>query len=88
VDGSRIPVEQGLGTVAREVEFRGSIDGTWPVETARLLIRQDQRNALFVMDTPFAFMGLGPTNLAPMRMRKGEKLRETYEIVVADGPDA
>jgi hypothetical protein len=88
LDGKKTAFEEGLGTVAREVEFRGSIDGTWPVETAGLRIRQAQGNALFVLNTPFAFMGLGPTNLAPMRMRAGETLRETYEIAVSDGPTA
>jgi hypothetical protein len=86
VDGRQVPVEQGLGIIAHEVQFRGSIDETWPVETASLRIRQAQRNALFVLDTPFAYIGFGPTNLAPMRLRKGEELCETYEIEVSDEP--
>ena len=65
-----------------EVAFRGSIDGTRPVRTAGVRFRQAQRDALFAIDSPFASLRLGPTNFAPLRLRKGGEPAAEYAIIV------
>ncbi|MGH2534850.1 MAG: DUF6807 family protein [Thermomicrobiales bacterium] len=87
LDGQKTSFEDGLGTIPAEVEFRGSIDGTWPVQRAAVTLTQFQSNALFVMETPFAFMSLGPNNLAPMQLQQGQRLVERYQVTVIDLPD-
>lgn len=86
IDGVERLFAAGMGTTPAEVEFRGSIDGAWPVQQAGVRIRQRQRHGLFVMDTPFAFMGIGPSNLGPVRLHAGECLSEQYDVTVFDVP--
>jgi hypothetical protein len=84
LDGAPTPFAAGMGATPRQATFRGSIDGTWPVARAGVSITQDQQHALFVLETPFAFMSLGPSNLSAIDVRKGETLREHYTITVFD----
>jgi hypothetical protein len=86
LDGAERPFAAGMGATPAAVEFRGSIDGTWPIARAGVRVRQDQRNGLFVLDTPFAFLGLGPSNLAPRRLSAGERIAERYVVSVFDLP--
>lgn len=84
VDDRELPFADGTGMTPRDVEFQGSIDETWPVQRASVRIRQHQANGLFVMQTPFAFMGVGPSNLGPVRLQAGDRLVEQYEVTVRD----
>lgn len=77
---------EAMGATPAECEFLGSIDGTWPIQRAGVRIRQEQENALFVLESPFAFLAMGPSNLAPRQMTRGERLLESYEITVFDLP--
>lgn len=88
LDGAETPFADGMGRVPREAEFRGSLDGASPAVRAGVRFRQDQENALFVLQTPFAFMSLGPSNLAPFRMSAGQRLVERYVVTVFDLPAA
>ena len=74
----------GMGSSPQAATFRGSIDGTWPVERAGVTITQNQRHALFVLETPFAFMSFGPSNLSAIDVRQGERLVEEYTVTVFD----
>lgn len=88
LDGAETSFPQGMGNVPCEVEFHGSLDGFWPVRRAGIRIRQDQTNALFALATPFAFMSLGPSNLAPLRLAKGGRIFERYVVTVFDLPSS
>ncbi len=87
LDGVATPFPDGMGRTPAEVEFRGSIDGTCPPRRAGVQLRQSQRNGLFVMETPFAFMSLGPSNLGPRELAAGQRLVERYAVVVRDLPE-
>jgi hypothetical protein len=86
LDGHEQPIGEALGRVAAEVAFIGRLDGRWPPERAGVRIAQAQANALFVMETPFAFMSLGPTNSSPRTLAAGEALSEAYTVRVFDVP--
>jgi hypothetical protein len=86
LDGTETPFADGLGRVPEEAEFRGSLDGSSPAVRAGVRIRQDRKNALFVLETPFAFMSFGPSNLGPFRMVAGQRLVERYVVTVFDLP--
>jgi hypothetical protein len=73
-----------MRTTPRKVTFIGSIDGTWPPPQVAVTIEQPQSNGLFVLETPFAFMALGPSNLAERNLAAEEILAERYAITVAD----
>jgi hypothetical protein len=87
LDGAETPIQQGMGAIATEAEFVGSLDGTWPVHQAGVRMRQEQTNGLFVMDTPFAFFAYGPSNLAPKPMAKGDRIDERYTVTLFDLPN-
>jgi hypothetical protein len=84
LDGTEGPVAAALGATPREVTFIGRLDGRWPVERAGVSIAQAQENALFVMETPFAYMSLGPSNSSPRELAAGEVLSEAYVVRVFD----
>lgn len=84
LDGVQTPFSDGLGATPNEVTFEGSIDGIWPVPKAGITIWQSQRNALFVTENPFAYISLGPSNLKPLSLNKGETIVERYAITVFD----
>jgi hypothetical protein len=74
----------------------GAVSGSTPTTVsflgngAAVTFQQDaaQANALFVSfyggNPDFAFMALGPTNLQPRTLAKGEHLDGTYVVTVAD----
>jgi hypothetical protein len=88
LDGTETSFENGMGQSPRQVEFHGSLDGFAPVRQAAVRIRQEQNNALFVLAAPFAFVSLGPTNLAPLHLPKGGKIAERYVVTVFDLPSS
>lgn len=86
IDGVETSFADGMGRAAAEVEFHGRLDGTWPVRRAGVRVRQHQKNALFIMEAPFAFLSLGPSNLAPLHLPKGSRIEEQYVVSVFDLP--
>jgi hypothetical protein len=86
LDGTNVPFPAGMGAVPVECEFHGSLDGTWPVKRAGVRIRQDQQYGLFILETPFAFLSLGPSNLGPRALGRGDQLSESYLVTVFDLP--
>jgi len=86
LDGVETTFADGMGTTPTEAAFHGSIDGTWPVARAGVALRQSHANALFALQSPFAFLSLGPTNLAPRTLSRGDRLVERYVVRVFDLP--
>lgn len=86
LDGAETPFGEAMGRVPREVEFRGRMDGAWPARRAGVRLRQEQTDALFVLESPFAFMSLGPSNLGPLRLAAGKRLGGRYAVTVFDLP--
>jgi len=84
LDGTAAPFGAGMGATPKEAEFIGSIDDTWPVQQAGVRMWQEGRNGLFVMETPFAFMGVGPSNLGAVCLSAGDRITERYEVTVFD----
>jgi hypothetical protein len=76
--------QQQMGSRPHEVTFIGSIDETWPVERAGVTFQQQQNHALYVMEEPFPFMALGPTNLAPLNLEAGQTIEESFAVTVFD----
>jgi hypothetical protein len=73
-----------MGRRPKEVTYIGSIDETWPVEQAGVSLRQETEHALYVLDAPFAFIALGPTNAGPLDLREAEILKDSFTIRVFD----
>ncbi|MBI5693584.1 MAG: PmoA family protein [Verrucomicrobia bacterium] len=78
--------EGAMGAVVRRATYIGHVDGTWPVPRLGVTLAQEQQNALFVLETPFAFMAMGPSALGEVTLRAGQVLRERYTVTVADLP--
>jgi hypothetical protein len=78
--------QQQMGARPKQVTFIGSLDETWPVERAGVTFRQadGQDNTLYIMEDYIPFMGLGPTNRAPLHLAAGQQIKENYEISVFD----
>ena len=73
-----------MGAVPQRVTFAGCIDGFHPAPEIAVTIEQHQANGLFVLETPFSFVALGPSNLAARPLGAGESLVEHYTVTVAD----
>lgn len=73
-----------MGVVPARVRFIGHLDGTWPVPRVAVTMTQWQENGLFIFDTPYALMSLGPSNLAERPLAAGAELRERYTVAVED----
>jgi hypothetical protein len=86
VDGVATPFADGMGMAPRTVVVQGKLDGAWPPPEVAVRIVQAQENAMYVCDQPFAFVGLGPSNQAPLVLQQGDVLREQYTVTVADVP--
>ncbi len=87
LDGRETGFLEAMGQVARQVTFTGTLDPVWPQwpgPRAAVTFEQQQRNGLFILESPFAFMSLGPSNLEECDLSSGEILEETYHIQVAD----
>ncbi|WP_315830950.1 DUF6807 family protein [Bradyrhizobium prioriisuperbiae] len=80
--GKVYPPGTASGDTPASVSFQG--------KGAAVTFQQNatQANALFLSfyggNPDFAFMALGPTNLQPRSLRKGESLQGTYIVTVAD----
>jgi Methane oxygenase PmoA len=80
--GTVVPQGTRTGSTPASASFLG--------KGAEVRFEQDanQANALFVSfyggDPDFAFMALGPTNLSPRALKKGQCLECAYVITVAD----
>ncbi len=81
---SRLEFSSVMGATPRRVTFIGCIDGFSPAPQVAVTLSQQQGNGLFVMETPFAFLALGPSNLAERPLRDGESLAERYTVTVTD----
>ena len=89
LDGRETSFSDALGQVARQVTYKGTLDPQWPQwpgPPAAVTFQQEQRNGLFVLESPFAFLSMGPSNLAEVDLSAGEILEEKYRIRVADVP--
>ena len=89
LDDKTVNFKDGMGAAPRQACFTGSFDPVWPElpgAKASVTFTQRQRNGLFVLDAPFAFMSLGPSNLEELVISPGQVLEERYEITVADVP--
>lgn len=76
-----------MGATPARVTFIGHIDGTWPVPRVAVTMSQQEKNGLFIFESPFAFMALGPSNLAERSLAAGEVLRDRYTITIEDLPN-
>jgi len=89
VDGRPASFADAMGRVPREVTFNGTLDPVypaWPPPKVSMTFAQSQPNAMFFRESPWAFLSLGPSNLAPRTLRRGEEIREAYTVTVADVP--
>jgi hypothetical protein len=84
VDGVEASIAEAHGRVPRTIEFVSAADGYWPVRFGGVCFTQSQSNALFIMKEPFAYVALGPSNLAPRVIKRGETIEEDYAIEVFD----
>lgn len=83
-NASPFDVTTAMGATPRTVTFIGSIDGSWPVAQVAVSLAQQQENGLFIMEVPFAFLALGPSNLGEVPLQAGDTLHEHYTVTVAD----
>jgi hypothetical protein len=86
LDGQTISFPDGMGRRPKEVTFYGSLDGNWPPACASVTFRQQTNNALYVRESPFAFLSLGPSNLSPVHLTPDAEIFEDYEVIVRDEP--
>jgi hypothetical protein len=88
VDGKPLKrIAEGMGMVPQAVTFEGTIDPVypaWPPRRASVTFTQQQKNTLFVMENAFAFMALGPSNIAPVDLKEGQRITEAYAVLVRD----
>lgn len=88
VDGKRVGFDAAMGMRPVSVRLTGSLDGFHPVRRAYLQLTQQSRpaHALFPLETPFAFLAVGPSNEAVVELEGGTVLDERYLLRVGDGP--
>jgi hypothetical protein len=84
LDGRETTIANAHGQTPTSIEYRGAADGYWPVRFGGVRFTQQQPNALFIMKDPFAYIALGPSNLAPRALARGETIEEHYAIDVFD----
>jgi hypothetical protein len=87
LDGRKVSFREGMGQVPRRATFQGTFDPLWPEwpgPRAAITFEQEQNNGLFVMESPFAYMAMGPSNLEEVELLAGQILAPTYRIRVAD----
>lgn len=83
-NGKPYDFTQAMGATPRRVTYVGHIDGTWPVPRIAVSMTQEEKNGLFIFESPFAFMALGPSNLAERSLAAGELLRGRYTVTIED----
>ncbi len=87
LDGRKVAFREGMGQVPRRATFQGTFDPHWPEwpgPRAAVTFEQEQHDGLFVMESPFAYMAMGPSNLEEVELIAGQILAQTYRIRVAD----
>lgn len=87
IDGQHASVAEAHGQAPQSISFEGAVDGYWPVRFGGVRFSQSQSNALFIMKEPFAYIALGPSNLAPRTLIRGEIIQEDYAIDVFDADE-
>jgi hypothetical protein len=83
-DSAATDIMAALGTTPRELEYVSAADGYWPIRHAGVRFTQGQDNGLFIMKDPFAYISLGPSNLAPLELKRGATIEERYGVEVFD----
>lgn len=78
------PADALMGSTAPSATMWGLMDGEWAARKCAVTIRQDGRNAWFVLRQPFAYLAVGPSNAEECDVRKGDAFEEIYTITVAD----
>lgn len=86
LDGQPASFADALGAAPAEVTFTGSIDEIRPVPRIVLTLRQDRPDPLFILENPFAWLSVGPSNLAPVALPNGSTWEQTYTFTLADAP--
>lgn len=76
-------VADALGAAPRSLEWVGTFD-PWPGTKAALSIQQAGNDTLFVLERPFAYLALGPSNISAVPLRQGDVIENTYTIRVRD----
>ena len=75
---------EAMRATPARVTYIGHIDGTWPVPRVAVTMTQQEKNGLFIFESPFAFMALGPSNLAERPLTAGDVLRDRYTVTIED----
>jgi hypothetical protein len=78
------PADSLMGSTGPSVTMWGLMDGDWAAPKCAVTIRQDGRNAWFVLRQPFAYLAIGPSTAEERDVRKGDSFEETYTITIAD----
>lgn len=84
LDGRPATFAEALGATPAKVEFTGRIDESPPLRRISLTLEQTRGGALFIVENPFAWVSVGPSNAAPVRWARGQVWEETYTFTVAD----
>lgn len=84
LDGDVASFDSALGLQPQRATFQGAIDGYPVAPRTSVTFQQTGHYGLFVLDKPFAFMSLGPSNLAELALQPNEILREAFVIEISD----
>lgn len=84
MDGRPASAAEAHGSRAREITFRGMLDGYWTPPTVSVTLRQAHGYGWFVLREPFVYLATGPSCFEPIQVSKGAIFEETFEIEVAD----
>lgn len=84
LDDDVVSFDSALGRQPQRAIFQGAIDGYPVAPRVSVTIQQAGQHGLFVLDKPFAFMALGPSNLTERALRATEILREAFVIEIGD----
>lgn len=89
VDGQPLSrVVDGMGLLPQTVTFEGTLDPEyprWPGPVVSIGFTQmTRRGGLFVTDTLFGAMSVGPSNTEEFTLASGQELALQYEVAIAD----
>jgi hypothetical protein len=86
VDGRSVGFGEAMGMRPRVVRLTGCLDGFHPVRRAYVQLTQPARphHALFPLETPFAFLAVGPSNEAVVTLEAGTAINERFVLQVGD----
>lgn len=91
IDGRRVNFAEASGLLPRHVRLEGRLDPVypqWPAPRVAVEIESHQQHGLFALNQPFPYLALGPSNLAPLAVGKGEVLHGRYTVSVIDLPSS